>query len=292
MISIPDINQEELLNDCIDGIQVKDVETRERKTRIENSKQSLLDYAGHYKTVAEIGGLSAEEQNSEINGGATKSDMVFLYDERLVKSAKGKPYYDKIKAAAPYGKCPICGYYEADTLDHYLPKAFFYRYAVTVENLVPECSACNKKKTTGLASRRVEETIHPYFDDFDDEVWMYAQINREAGSPLGFDFEVRKPDSWDNVKYLRAKNHLKVYKLYDLYRALSAAEINTVLSIIKKLYKRVEDIDFLRDTIKDYCDAEREQRKNSWQAAMYQCIYEDTWVWDEYMPVFLDERLI
>lgn len=88
MISIPDINQEELLNDCIDGIQVKDVETRERKTRIENSKQSLLDYAGHYKTVAEIGGLSAEEQNSEINGGATKSDMVFLYDERLVKSAK------------------------------------------------------------------------------------------------------------------------------------------------------------------------------------------------------------
>lgn len=24
MISIPDINQEELLNDCIDGIQVKD----------------------------------------------------------------------------------------------------------------------------------------------------------------------------------------------------------------------------------------------------------------------------
>lgn len=35
MISIPDINQEELLNDCIDGIQVKDVETRERKTRIE-----------------------------------------------------------------------------------------------------------------------------------------------------------------------------------------------------------------------------------------------------------------
>lgn len=42
-----------------------------------------------------------------------------------------------------------------------------------------------------------------------------------------------------------------INQLYDLYRALSAAEINTVLSIIKKLYKRVKDIDFLRDTIKD-----------------------------------------
>ena len=290
MISIPDINQEELLNDCINGIQVKDDETRYRKIRIENSKQSLLEYARHYKTIAEIGELSTEEQNSEINGGATKRDMVFLYDERLVKSVKGKPYYDKIKAAAPYGRCPICGYYEADTLDHYLPKAIFYRYAVTVENLVPECSICNKKKTTGIASRRDEETIHPYFDDFDDEVWMYSQINREAGSPFGFDFEVRKPDSWDNVKYLRAKNHLEVYKLNDLYRTLSAAEINTVLSKIKKLYKRVNDIEFLRDTIKDDCDSEREQRKNSWQAAMYQCIYEDAWVWDEFMPDFLDEE--
>lgn len=290
MISIPDIKQEDLLNVCINGIRDNDEEKEERKTRLNNSKQSLLEYSRHYKDIAELGLLSAEERNFEIQGGALKNDMIYLYDERLVKSVNGKKYYDKIKAAAPHGKCPICGYYEADTLDHYLPKAVYHRYAVTVENLVPECIACNKKKTTRIANSRDEETIHPYFDDFDDEVWMYATINKQAGKPFGFEFEVRKPDSWDDQKFIRAQNHLKVYKLYDLYRVLSATEINTVLLRIQKLYRRVRDIDFLRDTIKDECDIEREQRKNSWQAAMYQCIYEDTWVWNEYMPTFLDEE--
>ena len=289
MISIPDIKQEDLLDACINGIRDNDEEKKERKTRLINSKQSLLEYSNHYKEVAEVGQLSTEERNTEIQGGALKDDMIFLYDERLVKSVNGKKYYDKIKAAAPHGKCPICGYYEADTLDHYLPKAVFHRYAVTIENLVPECIVCNKKKTTEVANNRMEETIHPYFDNFDDEIWMYAIINRQAGSPFGFDFEVRKPDTWDDEKFIRAKNHLKVYKLYDLYRVLSAAEINTVLLRIKKLYRRVNDIGFLRETIKDDCDIEREQRKNSWQAAMYQCIYEDTWIWEDFMPTFLDE---
>lgn len=290
MISIPDIKQEDLLNACINGMRTNNENEKARKARLNDSKQALLEYSRHYKEVAELGLLNAEERNAEIQGGVLKDDMIFLYEKRLVDSVNGKKYYDKIKAAAPYGICPICGRREADTLDHYLPKAVFHRYAVSVENLIPECIECNKNKDNFVAKSRHEETIHPYFDDFDDEIWMYAKINRQAGIPFGFDFEVGKPKSWYDEKINRAKNHLKVYKLYDLYMVLAALEINTVLLRMKKLYRRVHDIVFLRDTIKDECDIEREQRKNSWQAAMYQCIYEDTWIWNEYIPTFLDKE--
>lgn len=290
MISIPDIKQEDLLNACINGIRDNDEVKKARKTRLNNSKQVLLEYSRRYKEVAELGQLSAEERNIEIKGGVLKNDMIYLYDERLVKSVNGKKYYNKIKAAAPYGKCPICGHCQAVTLDHYLPKAVFHRYVVTVENLIPECVECNKNKNNFVAKSRYEEAIHPYFDDFDDEIWMYAKINRQAGIPFGFDFEVGKPKSWSDEKINRAKNHLEVYKLYDLYRRLAAAEINTALLNIKNIYRIVKDINLLRDIVKGNCDIERGQRKNSWQAAMYQCIYEDRWVWDEYMPTFLDEK--
>ena len=290
MISIPDIKQEDLRNACINGMRTNNENEKARKARLNDSKQALLEYSRHYKEVAELGLLNAEERNAEIQGGVLKDDMIFLYEKRLVDSVNGKKYYDKIKAAAPYGICPICGRREADTLDHYLPKAVFHRYAVSVENLIPECIECNKNKDNFVAKSRHEETIHPYFDDFDDEIWMYAKINRQAGIPFGFDFEVGKPKSWYDEKINRAKNHLKVYKLYDLYMVLAALEINTVLLRMKKLYRRVHDIVFLRDTIKDECDIEREQRKNSWQAAMYQCIYEDTWIWNEYIPTFLDKE--
>lgn len=284
MISIPEINQEELIDDCICGIR-----DQVRRNVLIQSKQSLLEYSTHYKDAAMQGKLSDEDANVEIQGGASKDDMIYLYDERLVKSVKGKPYYSKILAAAPNQKCPICGYYQANTLDHYLPKARFWRFAVTVPNLVPECIVCNKNKTETIAENRVNETIHPYFDDFDDEIWLFASINTEAGSPFGFDFEVRKPDSWDYEKFLRAENHLKVYKLYDMYRALAAAEINKELLRAKKLYARVNDINFLRETFLDDCETERVYKKNSWRAAMYLCLYENIWIWDVFIPSFLNE---
>ncbi len=282
-ISIPDINQAELLNACIDNMDASD-----RKTRLITCKQDIISCSQKYRENAEKSSLSKEtipETNSV--GNIRKDDMVFLYDGRLVKSKKGRFFYDKIKANAPYGICPFCGHYEVDTLDHYLPKAVFFQYAITKENLVPACIKCNKNKTSEVPEDRTHETIHPYYDDFDDEVWLVAEIDDSAGEPFGFSFYAIKPDSWSEEKYQRAKNHLIVFKLKRLFRVLSAADISKELKALAKLYTRTHNYDVVRNHVLDLCDVEREENKNSWKAASYQCLYDSEWMWDVFFPKYV-----
>ena len=283
-IKLPVIDQSEMIEDCIEGIQ-----DSKRKTTLRNSKAAIVDYSAHYLEVAKNGKLSGEPKQVSIPGGATKDDMVYLYDERLVKSAKGRPYYEKIKANAPWGKCPICGYYVADTLDHYLPKSIYYRYAVSIANLVPSCIVCNKNKTSRTAEGRAEETIHPYFDDFDDEVWLNARIERDAGNPFGFVFEVIKPEKWAEEKYKRAKNHLEAYKLSDLYRKLSACEITKEITNLIKLYGITASMNLLKSSVQISLETEMEQGKNTWKSAMLRALSESEWFWNEFMPNILNE---
>ena len=286
-IDIPDIDQADILDACIDNMDDSD-----RKTRLTNCKSDIVTFSQHYAKVAEKGALNGEAavENGCI-GEIQKEDMVFLYDGRLVKSKKGRFYYDKIKSNAPYGICPFCGHREVDTLDHYLPKAIFFQYAVTKENLVPACSKCNKNKMTEVPENRAKETIHPYYDDFDDEVWLVADINMDAGEPFGFSFYVCKPDSWTEEKYQRAENHMKVFKLKKLFRVLAAADISKELKSFAKLYGRTRDFDIVRAHVEDLCNVERDENRNSWKAAMYQCLYDSEWMWNDFFSDYTEEYL-
>lgn len=283
-IKIPDIDQGKMLDACIDGIRDTD-----RKNRLIACKNDILDFSKHYAETAECGTLS-NENIPETNhiGKLGKEDMIFLYNERLVRSKKGREFYNKIKSNAPQGICPLCEHYEVDTLDHYLPKAIFFQYAVTKENLVPACIKCNKNKTSETPETRNQETIHPYYDDFDDEVWLKADICIDAGEPFGFSFYVDSPESWDDEKCQRAENHLYVFKLKKLFRVLAAREVCKELKSLVKLYGRVHDYDFVRNTVKDDCEVERDENKNSWKAAMYQCLYDSDWMWNEFFPNYVE----
>lgn len=51
-------------------------------------------------------------------------------------------------------------------LDHYYPKSKYPYLAVSFYNLIPSCSYCNNSKNDRDPFE--QETIHPYFDDYDD----------------------------------------------------------------------------------------------------------------------------
>lgn len=133
-INLPEIDKEAMINSCISG--VKD---NCRKKRLLESKKNILKTSNiYYAALAKVA-LSKINANQKFVGKATKDDMIFLYDKRLVKSKRGKEFHDAIIAGAPWGKCPICNYNLADTVDHYLAKTIYYQFAVTLENLVPMC---------------------------------------------------------------------------------------------------------------------------------------------------------
>lgn len=282
-INLPEIDKEAMINSCISG--VKD---NCRKKRLLESKKNILKTSNiYYAALAKVA-LSKINANQKFVGKATKDDMIFLYDKRLVKSKRGKEFHDAIIAGAPWGKCPICNYNLADTVDHYLAKTIYYQFAVTLENLVPMCMKCNHCKNDDIPKGREEETIHPYFDDFDDEEWLFAKIEEKAGYPFGFLFSVKSPSVWAVEKCNRARNHLLKYKLDDLYNKLSAADINKELSKLKQLYSIDKDLSVLKSSISSSLEVERDYNRNSWQTAMYRCLNTDLWFWNTFIPEFLD----
>ena len=59
-------------------------------------------------------------------GSVTNKELTDVYKSKFAAlNSEGREYYNKIKANAPHGICPICEVSTVDNLDHYLAKAHF-----------------------------------------------------------------------------------------------------------------------------------------------------------------------
>ena len=268
------------LNDIIDKC-ISNMNPGQRKTNILMSKDNIIKKSEEYDELAENAELSKILEHNIVPGGATKEDMRALYEQKFVPEGQGgNYYYEALMLLAPHEKCPYCGQRTVKTLDHYLPKSKYPTYAVTPYNLVPSCSDCNLGKLAASHSIEEEQSIHPYYDDFTDEVWIMAKLIEEE--PIAFAFYAGEPQSWDDKKIERVKNHFKEFKLDEVYKSYSGEEYIACENRVKKIYiKGGKDpaIEYLEECIEDKMDI----RKNTWQAAMYKAIINSDWYWDNYI---------
>ncbi len=272
----PDFNQAEIIDECIENMNDADV-----KNRILSSKNTIVDISKKYDKLAEDMELSTIPVHTKIKGGATKTDMEWLYTNKFARqNEQGRKYYDAIKILPPYGTCPFCGQRKVSTLDHYLPKSKYPAYSITPYNLVAACSECNKVKSATVFNSRTEETIHPYYDDFNDGIWLKAKILEE--DPISFVFYVEKPDKWDDEKYQRAQNHFKAYELQSLYQSHASEEFSEYNYSLRRLYK-VGNAKLVKDDIEERINSARSLRLNTWRAAMYEALKNCTWFFDTYL---------
>ncbi|HEX9058819.1 MAG TPA: hypothetical protein VF941_01425 [Clostridia bacterium] len=274
-VTKPNYEHGEIVDDCTYNIR-----SRTRLSNILASKSTIELESLKYDEIANQEGLSSISTHEFVFGGATKEDMVWLYDAKFVKDG-GRKYYDKILLLPKNGICPMCGKRTVSTLDHYLPKTQYPTYAVTSFNLVAACSDCNKAKRDKVITSREEEPIHPYYDDFDDEVWIKANLIEEF--PIGFSFTVFKPESWPDVKFKRAENHFNIFNLNVLY-SLHASEVFAPYKIqLRRLYVRRGDI-AIKEDLEDRIESHKEIRRNSWEAAMYTALLNSKWFFETYIP--------
>lgn len=270
----PNYSQEAILNECISNMRSGD-----RLQNINGSKSEIKAKSLIYDNLASSGGLASIQTHEVVPGGATKADMVWLYDNKFVKSG-GRKYYDKIMLLPKHGICPLCGKRVVSTLDHHLPKTEYPTYAITPTNLIAACADCNKVKSNNIIESREKETIHPYYDDFNDNVWIKARIIEEI--PIGFNFFVSKPENWTEEKFKRAKNHFKVFKLNHLYAAHASDAFVPYKSMLKKRYVR-GGVGAIKGDLQDQIEVFREARLNSWEAAMYEAILDSEWFFNTYL---------
>lgn len=269
----PSYNAKDTFSLCISI--VRDVDLKKRLLACENL---IIQAEEEFNSKITTGQIYTISKEHNINGNVTAKELEKVYTQRMAKKdVPGRAIYDKLISAPKFGICPLCSHRLVETLDHYLPKTEFPRLTTTPINLVPSCYTCNKSKLASSPSRPEEETLHPYFDNIENDVWLSATVNRT--SPPSLSYFVDPPPEWSNLLKERVNYHFSSLSLNKLYSTQAAV-------LLRNLYNRLESIHSHLGTegVRKYLREEAESRfiidKNSWQTVFYETLSTDDWFCD------------
>lgn len=270
----PNMKQKDIIDACIGNLRKEPTLSNIKKSRVFIERKSNT-----YNILGEKGELGEIPVHSKVLGGATKDDMVWIYDKKFVRDG-GRSYYNKIMKIPPFARCPFCGVRRVSTLDHYLAKTEYPTFAITPNNLIALCADCNKKKSNLVFKNREDELFHPYYDEFDDEIWL--KLNVWLNNEILFEYYVQKPKSWTNEKYIRAKNHFEKLELNNLYISHAAEEFSESQYSLKRIYK-TGGKDLVRVELLERIKEHRSNMKNTWRAALYEGLLNSKDFFDIYL---------
>lgn len=264
-ISRPTQTASECFQTCISKVKNKNL-----KTRFQKSALAVTTASKQFESLGAVESLHLVPQTKNV-GRVTKSEMIRLYDFRMAKlGSPGREIYDEIMSSAPEGRCSLCGTRQATTLDHCLPKALYTALSVTPLNLVPACSDCNKTKLNLSPGGSPSVLLHPYFDDIDNDRWLFAEVLETY--PVAMRFAVSPTTPWSKQLRTRVQHHFDALKLSKLYATKAAEELSDFRHQFSSLSK-----DDLRSELLDRASSCHSVRRNGWRTAAYYAWAESDW---------------
>lgn len=269
-LSKPNDDPGEVFQTCISRVSKRGL-----KARLTSVEPNVIAAASAFEAAVSATMLHTMEPQDGVPGVVTKKELSDVYTLRMAKQdAPGRAIYDKLLAAPAYGRCPLCGQGKISTLDHHLPKDQFPLLAVVPVNLVPACGDCNKVKTNAIPNTEGEQTLHPYFDDVEEDTWLYAEV--VEGSPAALRFFVTAPACWDEIKSERVRYHFKVFKLAALYASYAAEELQNIRDYLTGLFGQGE-AEVVKTHLLGVARSYEALHRNSWQTAMYKALAVSDW---------------
>jgi 5-methylcytosine-specific restriction endonuclease McrA len=265
---MPPQTASDVLATCIGGIS--DPGLQHRLTAI---TPHLVAAAVRYDQLARAQSLHQVVRVPNV-GTVTRHELEALYSQQMSASnGAARSIYSALRNASPNGKCPLCGIGTVTVLDHHLPKARYPNLAVCPSNLVPACDFCNNAKRARFPTCAEEQTIHPYYDDYTQQQWIFAQLD-VAGPPVLI-FYVNAPADWPQVAKLRAKRHFDVVKLGVSYTSNANDDLIP-------LRDHLTTVAATKGTpgVRAYLLEEQARyanRLNCWQHVMYQTLAANSW---------------
>lgn len=244
--------QRQQLSDCVDTLEVSESNFEERFIANE---------------IYQI------PQTLTVLGNIGKKEMTTFYDYRMVQTIEGRVYYNQIRAAAPFGKCPLCSIRGVDTLDHYLPKSLYPLYSVTPINLIPSCTPCNKGKLIGFPTTSDNQTFNPYYDKVENDSFVKAEVLQT--NPISMNYYIDPPDGWTQTLKNRAANHFSAFNLNELFTSHANEELRGSRTQFINLYN--QDPNLLRDHLSECYNSRLALGINSWQSVLYLTLLNDDW---------------
>lgn len=272
-INRPQDSVEEVFRTCIGNYQDLAL-----KGRLESVVPVIVEATEEFEEKVQQTESHTIASQEVVGGVVLAKEMIAVYDRKFAAArGPGRGYYDKYLAAPVNGRCPLCGIGFVSTLDHYLPKAQYPALAVTPTNLVPACRDCNLgKKKNYIPQMAEEESLHPYFDDVEGDVWLNVDLALQ-GEHLVPTYSVIQPEGWDDVLFQRTKCHMELYELYRLYAIHASEEIAARKMSWAMIYQKCGE-DILTEQLQDEANSRGRMFLNSWQAALYRALvrYKDT----------------
>ncbi|WPO48686.1 hypothetical protein [Pseudomonas sp. S1Bt23] len=266
----PGITGTEALELCASSIRDDDLGDRMRL-----AVASVEAAEAVYAENGEGATLYAIARTRTVGGHVTGKEMERIYNGTFVKSSRTRNAYATLKKACVNDICPLCGQGTVRQLDHYLPITSYPVFGVTAINLVPACSDCNKYKLAHVPATAAEQTIHPYFDEVDDERWLFGEVVQ--GTPAAVRFSVIPPASWDAVKVERMRTHFRIYRLGALYATHAAVEIGNMRYGLRKMAVTAGFEQRVRQNLRGRAESCADVYENSWQRATFDALADSDW---------------
>jgi len=258
------------LNLCASSIRDQNL-----KNRL-NLVKEVVDFAEQaYALHAEVATLYLIGGTDDVGGHLTGKQMERVYNDTFVKSAKTRTIYDQLKKACENDICPLCGQGTVYQLDHYLPITSFPVYGVSSVNLVPACADCNKRKRAYAAAAAGDQTLHPYFDDVEQERWLFASVNEVR--PAALAFSVKPPSTWNDLKMKRVATHFRIFGLGALYATHAAVEINNMRFALTKMATEPDSAQRISAHLRERAESCAVAHRNSWQTATLEALADSDW---------------
>lgn len=253
----------------------RSVQSAAKKNRLLSVQADIAEAADEYFEAAMEAALDRITPLTDIAGIITKDEMIMLYKSEMArKGSAARGIYDRLMSAPLHRRCPLCGQRIVSTLDHHLPESRYPVFAVFPYNLVPACKDCNKEKGASTPIDPEHQTMHPYFDDFETERWLYARVIHSQ--PAVVEFFVSPPDHWNDVKKQRAYHHFRLLKLDELYASHAAEELLNIRHRLVDLSDKAG-----KEEVRQHLQSEARSRVaahvNSWLTATYEAVSSDDW---------------
>lgn len=247
------------------------------RTKLESISTDIKNAADDYDIQATSKTLYLIPPMANVHG-VSGDELVKVYTLRMVpKTARGRPVYDRILSAPANGRCPFCWIGTVNTLDHFLPKQQFPAFSVTPSNLIPACEWCQGEKMEYFATTTSEQLLHPYFDNFDQDIWLMADV--VATSPAAFRYHASPPVNWTLDDKKRVTAHLRQLNLCKLFSSNAGSRLADIRGRLIKLHD-LGGVNAVRAHLKEDLMSMEIDCRNSWVAAMYRAAIDSDWFCD------------
>jgi hypothetical protein len=253
---------------------VSHVRDPELRTRFQSVSEEVSLAGAEFERSVRDSSLHLFIKFSVTDDSVSSDELQSLYNRLSGTGYSVRSVYERLLLNSPHGKCPLCNLGEASTLDHHLPKTRHPILSVTPDNLVPACDACQRRKGSRFPDVAERQTLHPYFDTFHTERWLFARVERL--SPPVVMFSIATPPDWTDLQKSRVEHHASMFNLCSRYSSIAAGELAGIRKRLVDLHRAEGDAGVHR-----HLRSEAESRlavfANSWQGAMYEACAASEW---------------